>query len=255
MSNLYKAGINRRKEDYFTRIIDNNEIVEQKLSALSVNNSVLPAQVEVAPELEIDYVEQAKEEAAQIVAQATSQAEGILKKAVQEAENLKQTAKKEATDKGYAQGMAQAKTKEDKMKKELDVLRKQHEKEYAARLGRMEEELMQVVVEVFDKVLHTDFSRQQAILMHLIRSTVSNIKNSNTFRLRVSQEDYEAVSGHKEEIIQKIGKEAALDIIMDDSVSQGQCTIDTDEGLFDCGLDVQFQNLVRDLKALSCMDE
>ena len=41
---------------------------------------------------------------------------------------------------------------------------------------------------------------------------------------------------------------------MDDSVSQGQCTIDTDEGLFDCGLDVQLTNLVRDLKALSCMD-
>ena len=256
LSNLYKGQVNCVKGEFYTRIIDNNEIVEQKLSALAVGNGTLPVppQMDTAPELQIDYVEQAKEEAAQVIAQATSQAEQVLSKAVQEAENLKEAARREATEQGYAQGMAQAQEKEDQMRQELEQLRAQQEAAYAERLERMEAELMEVVVEVFDKVLQTDLSRQQEILLHLIRSTVQNIKNSSQFRIRVSEMDYETVSGCREEILRKIGGEVTLDIIMDDSVSQGQCTIDTDEGLFDCGLDVQLTNLVRDLKALSCMD-
>ena len=41
---------------------------------------------------------------------------------------------------------------------------------------------------------------------------------------------------------------------MDESMQQGQCTIDTDEGIFDCGVDVQLDNLIKDLKTLSCIE-
>ena len=121
MSNLYKAQINQSKDGVYTRVIDHNELLEQKLSAISFeqeqklrqqrlaqggadlesadqeadsqghtfSEGLFAAKVETAPELEIDFVEKAKEEAAEITAKATADAEEILKRAVQEAEDRK----------------------------------------------------------------------------------------------------------------------------------------------------------------------
>ena len=50
------------------------------------------------------------------------------------------------------------------------------------------------------------------------------------------------------------GGEVVLDIVMDESMQPGQCTIDTDEGVFECGMDIQLSNLIRDLKALARAD-
>lgn len=270
MSNLYKAQINKKKEDIYTRVIDSNELLEQKLSALSFeqeakmrrqrltetesSEGLFGLQLETSPELEIDYVERAKEEAAQIVSKATADAEEILKKAVQEAENLKESTRADADARGYAEGMERAHAQEAQIKAELDQHREQLEQDYADRLHTMEPELMDVVIHVFDQVLHSDLESCRTILLHLIRNCVQNIKNSREFRVRVSENDYEKIAGSKNEILQKIGGDVILDIMMDESMQPGQCTIDTDEGIFECGLDVQLENLTKDLRTLSCMD-
>ncbi len=308
LSNLYKRQVNQNRDGFYTRIIDHNELLEQKLSALSYEHETkmrrqrlaemqkqakgraaapdgqkgqealegqeeggspqdgqeafseglfsagLGANLTVPPELEIDYVEQAKEKAEQIVSKATADAEEILKKAVKEAENLKEAARKQAEAQGYAQGMEHAQAEEMKMREELRQLRQEQERAYTERLNVMEPELMDAVIEVFDNVLHTDFAARREILLHLIRNTVSHIKNSKEFRIRVSAADYGRVSAKRDEVYQKIGGEVVLDVVMDESMQEGQCTIDTDEGIFECGIDEQLANLIRDLKALSCMD-
>lgn len=280
LSNLYKAHINQKKNDFYTRVIDYNDLLEQKLSALSFEqeNKLRKQHMEQAkdgeadasaqdagfqqgivvssnPELEIDYVEQAKEQAAQIVAQATADAEEILKKAAQEAERLKEQAIRQGTEKGYGEGMEQAQANEEKMRAEYDRMCEEKEREYAYRLKQMEPVLMDAVIDVFDHVFRCDLAKRKKILLYLISRTVQNIKNSQKFQIRVSAQDYPSVMEQKDEIIQKIGSAAQLDIVSDESVSQGQCTIDTDEGIFDCGLDVQFENLAGELKLLSCMED
>ena len=286
LSNLYKAHVNTNKGDVYTRVIDYNELLEQKLSALSFerqaqlrrqqleerqkqaaeNGGEMPdqegssaefseglmgLQLETVPEMEIDYVERAKEQAERIMSKATADAETILKKAVQEAENLKERARKEAEDQGYAKGMERVQAQETQMRAQLDQMREEQEQAYADRLYTMEPELMDAVIEVFDQVLHTDFADHREILLYLIRRTVRHIKNSREYRVFVSSMDYADVASRKEEIMEKIGGEVTLDIIMDESMQSGQCTIDTDEGLFECGLNVQLSNLIKDLKALS----
>ncbi len=286
LSNLYKAHVNTNKGDVYTRVIDYNELLEQKLSALSFerqaqlrrqqleerqkqaaeNGGEMPdqegssaefseglmgLQLETVPEMEIDYVERAKEQAERIMSKATADAETILKKAVQEAENLKERARKEAEDQGYAKGMERVQAQETQMRAQLDQMREEQEQAYADRRYTMEPELMDAVIEVFDQVLHTDFADHREILLYLIRRTVRHIKNSREYRVFVSSMDYADVASRKEEIMEKIGGEVTLDIIMDESMQSGQCTIDTDEGLFECGLNVQLSNLIKDLKALS----
>ena len=289
LSNLYKAQVNRNKGEAYTRVIDHNELLEQKLTALSFERMAqLRRQQEelqngeasggeakdgadgtqpagftegiagmafsVSPELEIDYVERAKEEADQIVSKATADAETILKKAVQEAEKLKENARQQGEEQGYAAGMEHAKAQEAQLRQQLEQLKEQQEQEYAARLHTMEPEVMDAVINVFDQVMHTGLVEHRSVLLHLIRRTVQHIKNSREFRIFVSADDYASVCEHKQEIFEKIGGEAVLDILMDESMQPGQCTIDTDEGLFECGIEIQLSNLVQDLQALAAAD-
>ena len=283
LSSLYKWNT----QGHYTRVIDNNEILEQKLTAIALEQQQLAEKAAkeaafarmlkqqengeiteedmalqldaltddlgIDPEMQVDYVEHAKEEATRIVAQATKDAEEILQRAAKEAASLKESAEQEAMEQGYSAGRQQAEEEAARMRQELDTQRMQLENEYQERLEKMEPELMRVVIQVFDKVFGIEFGGKQDILLHLIQNTVQQIKNSREYRIRVSAEDYAFVYDKKEDIQQRVGGDIIMDVISDEELQQGQCTIDTDEGIFDCSMDVELDNLVRDLKALSMM--
>ncbi len=289
LSNLYKAQVNQSRGETYTRVIDHNELLEQKLSALvferraqlyqeqqankaengedaqnpdapqdarsgGFSEGLFGISLDVPQELEIDYVEKAKEEAEQILSKTKADAQQILEKAVKEAAALKESARKEAEEKGYAEGLKRAEAIEQQGREQLERERAQQQRSYEEQLHAMEPQLMDTVIQIFDQVLHSDLAGMRVILLHLIRRTVQHIKNSREFRIFVSASDYEEIMSRKGEIFEKIGGEAVLDIIMDESMQPGQCTIDTDEGLFDCGLDVQLANLTKGLRALACTD-
>ena len=289
LSNLYKAQVNQSRGETYTRVIDHNELLEQKLSALvferraqlyqeqqankaengedaqnpdapqdarsgGFSEGLFGISLDVPQELEIDYVEKAKEEAEQILSKTKADAQQILEKAVKEAAALKETARKEAEEKGYAEGLKRAEAIEQQGREQLERERAQQQRSYEEQLHAMEPQLMDTVIQIFDQVLHSDLAGMRVILLHLILRTVQHIKNSREFRIFVSASDYEEIMSRKGEIFEKIGGEAVLDIIMDESMQPGQCTIDTDEGLFDCGLDVQLANLTKGLRALACTD-
>jgi len=285
LSNLYKKGSD---SGYYTRVIDNNELLEQKLTALSYEQEkkareelrraaleakgidpdtpedelppefkegIIPGEEpETSQEMQIDYVEAAKSEAEQIVRDATNEAQQILTKAAEEAENLREEARRQATEQGYGDGMAKAEQEAGRMRQELDRQRTAQDEAYQNRLQQMEPELMEIVTNVFDRVFHTAFFQKKEILLYLIQHTVQNIKDSHEYRIRVSVPDHEFVTQHRDEIIQKVGGDITLDIVLDESLGQGQCTIDTDEGVFDCSIDVELENLLTDLRMLSAAE-
>ncbi len=49
-----------------------------------------------------------------------------------------------------------------------------------------------------------------------------------------------------------MGQNATLDLVTIHSMAEGDCTIETDTGVFECGMDVQLDNLIRDIQSL-CM--
>ena len=55
----------------------------------------------------------------------------------------------------------------------------------------------------------------------------------------------------KEELQEKVGQDVMLDIVLDPLLDEKQCMIETDGGLFDCGMDTQMRNLAKDIKSLS----
>lgn len=69
--------------------------------------------------------------------------------------------------------------------------------------------------------------------------------------IRVGEANLEFLRAHKEELQAKVGQDMTLDIVLDPLLDETQCMIETDGGLFDCGMDTQMRNLIKDIKSLS----
>ena len=55
---------------------------------------------------------------------------------------------------------------------------------------------------------------------------------------------------NREELQEKVGEVVQIEIVMDPDLSESQCIIDADSGVYDCSLDVELDNLIRDLRSL-----
>lgn len=283
MSNLLKRGRVINKDE---RIIDYNEVIRTKLQAMmeSKNNrmdadgfvSGLNADVveelvtesgedaELSPEQIQARAEEANRQAQATIDGANAAAENIISRANDEASRILSNANmqsgviaEDARARGYDEGMqaAAAELEQHKSMLEADYQEKkrQLEEEYNTRRAELEPELVEVLTEVFRKVTLTVAEDNQEIILHLINGVMRNAETSRDFTIKVSPEDYRFLVSNQGKIYCAISKEINVDIIEDAAMSKNECIIETDSGVFNCGLDIELNNLIKDLKLLSCL--
>lgn len=189
-------------------------------------------------------------------------ADEILKNAYDEAARIGTEAKasavameSEARDRGYAEGLAKAeedaRASEEARNRELEAKKAELEAQYHEMMDEMEPQIVSVVADIFEKVFSIQFAGKKEILLNLVRNAVNQIENSKEFLIKVPKENLQFVMEHKEELQEKVGQYVSIEIISDGDLTDNQCIIETDSGVFDCSLDIQLDNLVRDLKSLS----
>ena len=270
MSNLYKQYWVTNQPDN-TRVINANAVLEERKAKLLERQlaeqrhqeelskcfeaGIVRDDTEVIEEIqeieEVDYTEQAKEEAERILSDANTQAQTVMNQAYQDAQKLREEAK--------MQGFAEA---EVVMKKELQEKRAALEAEYSAKSreleqnyikkrDNMESDLVDVILEVFNKVFHIQFDSKKHILMHLINNAILNIEGDRSFRIKVADRNVLFLENHREDILERVGQGIELEFIADSSLDGNDCFIETDSGVFDCGLDTQLENLIKDIRSLS----
>lgn len=279
MSNIVKSFFTNNGED--KRIIDYNELVQEKIRLAKEagradlpDTAILDGDAEGAePEagfvqgLNAEIVEIPEDAAAQLMAeqeQARTAADDIIERANSEAERIIRNAKKEADtmwEKAYAEakrdgydaGVKEGRIEADHMRNELLKEKKQQQSEYVELLENMEKDLVGIMLEVFEKVTKVLSADKKDIMLHLIDNALNHIESSKEFVIRVSKDDYQFVTKHKEFIQEAIPQNGSLEIVKDATLERNQCLIETDGGIFDCSLDVQLENLIMEVKALSCM--
>lgn len=88
--------------------------------------------------------------------------------------------------------------------------------------------------------------------MHLIDSTLRKVESSRTFIVHVSAEDYPYVNMQKQALVEgAVAGRGLIEIIEDIALIKGDCLIETDGGIFDCGIGTQLEELTRKLRVLS----
>ena len=236
---LAKRLIQKQEEEYKAKLLEEER--QRRLAAMEESGEQIPEGMNVdeflglvdtisaEPQEEpVDMSEQteailneAREEAERIIADANSQADEILSAAQLNADAMKNLARKDGEKK--------------KKKKQL----------------QMEREIIEMCLPVFEHVFNVELSGKKDVLYHLLDHCIMKIERTGQMQIKVSETNAEFIKGKKEEIQGKVGAEVGLDIIADPLLNDSQCIIETDGGIFDCSIDTELDNLIRQIRALS----
>ena len=199
---------------------------------------------------EIDHTAEAKKEAEKILAEAHAQAETILSQADQEAENIRENAKNTGYQEGRQCLESELAAQREQLQNEYQRKQETLQDDFREKQKNMEKDLVDVILEVFNKVFHIQFDNKKHILMYLIDDAILNIEGDKKFRIKVANSNVMFLENHKEEILERVGAGIEIEIVADSSMDGNSCVIETDSGVFDCSLGVQLENLIKDIKSL-----
>ena len=258
---LYKQYFVHNEPDK-TRVINSNDIVEKRLEKMAelkrmeqktTDGNGFSAGI-VGPDTdyveEIDHTAEAKKEAEKILAEAHAQAETILNQADQEAENIRENAKNTGYQEGRQCLESELAAQREQLQNEYQRKQETLQDEFREKQKNMEKDLVDVILEVFNKVFHIQFDNKKHILMYLIDDAILNIEGDKKFRIKVANSNVMFLENHKEEILERVGAGIEIEIVADSSMDGNSCVIETDSGVFDCSLGVQLENLIKDIKSL-----
>ena len=117
-------------------------------------------------------------------------------------------------------------------------------------MAELEPKLLDTILTVFDEVFRMQFAGKRDMLLHLVKNAMRGIRETRQYKIRVSEAEVSFLREHKEELQEKVGEDVQIEIVMDPELSESQCIIDADSGVYDCSLDVELDNLIRDLRSL-----
>ena len=277
MSNLLKRGTTFISEE---RIIDYNELIKLKLKNI-VSDKENHSNVDedgFVNGLKADVVEQlltgSEDENEAVDSQNPDDVKNQLAAAIEEANEQARSIKDEANEvlaqahmeagkiiedakrTGYEQGAYNAReeyeSKAEALEREYEQKKAQLEKEYNDLKAAIEPELVETITEVFRKITYTVAEDNKEIIIGLINGVMKNSDISNEFVIRVSPDDYRFLVNNQGKIYCAVSKEVNMDIVEDAAMKKNQCIIESDTGVYDCSLDIELNNLIRDIKLLSC---
>ncbi len=195
-------------------------------------------------------------QAQEILASAHREADSIKSNALIEAqteiETLRQNTYEEARSQGYDVGYNEAVEQVEQQKQELLNDRKQMEEEYQALVRSLEPKFVETLTDIYEKVFQIDLCKEHDIVMHLIASTMHKIEGNSNYLIHVSKEDYPYVNMKKNEMLSSsVSSNASVELVEDITLGPNDCIIETDGGIFDCGLGTQLEELTQKLRLLS----
>lgn len=276
MSNLLKRGTTTISEE---RIIDYNELIKLKLKNIAndrENHGNVDADGFVNG-LKADVVEQlitgsdedgetaqsqedvnnqiaaALEEANEQAQTIRDEANEVLAQAHMEARKIIEDAKRTGYEQGAQNAREEYNAKADELARDYEAKKAQLEKEYNDMKASMEPELVETITEVFKKITYTVAEDNKDIIIGLINGVMKNTDISNEFIIKVSPEDYKFLVNNQGKIYCSVSKEVTMDIVEDATMKKNQCIIESDTGVYDCSLDIELNNLIEDIKLLSCL--
>lgn len=263
------------------RVIDTNELVARRMEELTVKMNQTKTEGFVsglnAPEItgealgtETDELGEAHsnvikagEDAESIRMQAEADAESILKEAEAEAERLKAEAKAsadrecenvlaQARQQGYEEGMEKAEKEAVESRRKLKEQEKELEAEYRRYVDELEPRFVETITGIYEHIFHVDLQSYREVLVYLISTAMHKAEGSRSFMVHVSKEDYPYVSMEKKQITAGTStNNSIVEIVEDATLGRNECMIETDNGIFDCGLGTQLSELAQKLKLLS----
>ena len=277
-SNLYKAGFIHLGES--TRIIDMNEILEQRLKEEAQRRSREPelvaaqdgftegldaekVDVLLEPDAETASMQNAsiqeQEQLNREVEAARNELAGLQARIEQEKEQaqleieqMKAKAFEEADEQGYQEGYRKGLDSVQELQKQCEAERLQQEQEYQKRLQEMEPVMVDTLCDVYSHIFKVEAKEHKELVLKLLQDTLLKVDSTGSIMIHVAKEDYAYVQEQKAALLEGAGMQSgSVEIVSDATLARAQCMIETEGGVYDCSLDTELAELKRRLMLLA----
>lgn len=169
-------------------------------------------------------------------------------------EQERQTTLQSATDKGYADGYEAGKKEgltlyQDRCKELLTEMNAIGvEKQRVISLAKRE--ILNLSTKIAETILKSELSFNQAVSLNIVSEALSKITDKDNIIIRVNHLDYEYISLNQAHLKELVPDIKHLQIIDDESVSQGGCIIETNLGYIDSTIETKIDSIKQALMAV-----
>ncbi len=218
---------------------------------IEVEDTEEPAQTPDTEAMVSAVMEDANRQAQEIIENARIQAQTIIDQANSQAEIIFEEKKREAYESGLDQQKEELEVQRNSIEKELNEKEAGLKAKYDDYASQLESDITDAIISVFNKVFDIQFDNKKDILMALIKSTMTNIEIGKEFRIRVSDSNYKFILSRLDELKERVGNDVEIEVVNDANLGASDCQLETSFGIFDCGIDMELNNLFKDIKSLS----
>ena len=207
-------------------------------------------EVQDSPSISEEEFQKSKEEAEFLVEEAKREAQQLHEEAARQIQKEMQRAVEEGRNQGYQDGWSRAEQEIARKEKEIDDTARNQKRELEEYVDGIEKKYVDVLIALLQKLTGVLIEYRDDLMLYLIRTTVQDLEPSDYYCVRVSKEDIYEVESNKEQIIQELGQNVNLELVEEKGLEKGQCVIETQSQMVDCGFQTQLDTLIRDLKML-----
>ncbi|MBO5460618.1 MAG: hypothetical protein J5983_02320 [Ruminococcus sp.] len=188
----------------------------------------------------------------ELIAQAKEEIEIMRANAMTELDALRFNTIETAHAHGYEEGRKEAMRELEAARQELEQERMQLHAMYEQQIDELEPMFVRTLTGIYEKVFECGLDNQQEIIVNLLRNTMKKLDGCKNFLVHVSSADYLYVKEHKYELLSDSSQEGTvIDVVEDSMMRENECTIETMNGIYDCGLGTQLCELRKRLTLLS----
>jgi flagellar assembly protein FliH len=216
----------------------------------SINPGVEPAKTAIGQKTAAGIIRRARASAEEIMQQARLSAEQIKQDAYQDAyQGAFEQGKTAGYEAGYRDGMAKAKEEASTLRAQaLDILT-QAEEIRKQTLAAMEQEIIDLAVEIAEKLLSAQLTLEPATVLQVAKEALHLVANRLDIIIYVSPLEFEVVESKKNELLSILPARAELRVIADQAVSPGGCRIETEHSQVNATLETRREELFKVLYA------
>lgn len=188
----------------------------------------------------------------ELIAQAKEEIEIMRANAMNEIDSIRVNTIDSAQKQGYEEGRKQAMQEMEAARHELEMERARLQSCYEQQIDELEPLFIKTLTGIYEKVFEVGLDNQQEIIVNLLRNTMKKLDGCKNFLVHVSAADYQYVKEHKEQLLSDSSQEGTvIDIVEDSMIRENECTIETINGIYDCGIGTQMKELRKKLTLLS----
>ncbi|MCQ2506739.1 MAG: hypothetical protein MJ113_06150 [Lachnospiraceae bacterium] len=235
-------------EDFPDSETKNNQVVDVDDSFLITNSEIEQMREDIRREI----LEMYQSEAEAKVLHAQIEAQSLLSDARSEANSLKQQSIQEGLNKGMLDAKQWLAEEREKLELEFKQREVRLEQEYSEMKKSLEPGVQELLISLLEKISGISYEENTDVLRYLIETGLEAVEKTKRYIVRIASEDLEKAKEAIEIVKSKQENDEVLfEVVEDKFLQHGDCQIETDSRVVECGLGNRLNGLIQALRMLS----